>query len=645
MNSPALIAVTNHLWQSTLFAALAASLTLLMRGNSARVRYLVWLSASIKFLVPFAVLTAIGRQIPWPAGPAHGADISSAGHAVVFIMQPGGPSGSVFDAAAHPASQGNVFLLVLTALWALGASTVGARWFVRWIALRRALRQSTEISLPFVIPARSCSSRLEPAVVGIFRPVLLLPEGLERRLVPEELHAVLTHERCHVVWRDNLAAALHMLVEALFWFYPLIWWLGARLVAERERACDEQVLAEGYAPASYAQGILKVCEHFLDARFPCACGVAGPSLKRRIEDIMKNRSIERLSDLKKAFIVMMASCTVVVPVAIGLLTAPRAHAQDASPGPGELAFSNVSIQLAPADGELSILSVGQDGRIDFQNATLRSLVAMAFDVHESQVTGRQWSEEPRYNITADGHQIVGRGSPGFKEKLRPMVRELLARYFGLIVKHEPRRMNGYVLSAGSKLKAGESRDGTPARVFVERSLGPLVEVAFAKRAHHTVTPDSLTHIITLYDGESFQGDTGSAGLRILHFLEHTVPLQVPPLPEGSFATARLMTVASNSGPTSNPRISPSSHEAINLPLRELLSTILDAPVNDETGQQGNYELSYDISWQSGSPRDPAVLVKSLEEQLGLHLEASLLDVDTIDVVSLKPTQEVVTVPR
>ena len=42
--------------------------------------------------------------------------------------------------------------------------------------------------------------------------------------------------------RDNLTAAMHMLVEALFWFHQLVWWIGARLVATREQACDEHVV-------------------------------------------------------------------------------------------------------------------------------------------------------------------------------------------------------------------------------------------------------------------------------------------------------------------------------------------------------------------------------------------------------------------
>jgi lipopolysaccharide export system permease protein len=76
-----------------------------------------------------------------------------------------------------------------------------------------------------------------------------------------------------------------------------------------------------------------------------------------------------------------------------------------------------------------------------------------------------------------------------------------------------------------------NKDGTLARVFVQRSVGPLLQVAVAERARHTSTPDGMTHIITLYDGERFEGVPGSAEFRIEHFAEQVVPMQVPPFPD------------------------------------------------------------------------------------------------------------------
>jgi lipopolysaccharide export system permease protein len=70
-------------------------------------------------------------------------------------------------------------------------------------------------------------------------------------------------------------------------------------------------------------------------------------------------------------------------------------------------------------------------------------------------------------------------------------------------------------------------DGTLGQVFVERNRGPLVEVTLAQRARHAVTADGLTHILTLYDGERFEGVPGSPEFRMVRFAEHVVPVQMP----------------------------------------------------------------------------------------------------------------------
>ena len=97
----------------------------------------------------------------------------------------------------------------------------------------------------FDVPVLLSSAKIEPGIFGIVRPVLLLPEGILERLTAEQMRAVVAHEMEHVRRRDNLTFAVHMVVEALFWFFPPVWWIGARLIEERERACDEAVVAAG----------------------------------------------------------------------------------------------------------------------------------------------------------------------------------------------------------------------------------------------------------------------------------------------------------------------------------------------------------------------------------------------------------------
>jgi len=61
--------VADHLWQSTLVVAAVAVLALVLRRNRAEVRHTLWMAASIKFLIPFAALMAVGQQLDWREAP------------------------------------------------------------------------------------------------------------------------------------------------------------------------------------------------------------------------------------------------------------------------------------------------------------------------------------------------------------------------------------------------------------------------------------------------------------------------------------------------------------------------------------------------------------------------------------------------
>jgi beta-lactamase regulating signal transducer with metallopeptidase domain len=341
-----------HLWQSTLFALAFGCFTLFLRRNGARVRYLLWLGASAKFLIPFVLLTAVGSRIPWPSSLSHGSApsfLSIAAQKAARITQLaniGGEAAPLNAVSTDATSHGDIILISLMVLWALGTLAVTARWFARWLSVRRALHKSIPSGLAFVVPVRSSSSQLEPAVVGVLHPVLLLPAGMDRRLAVDEMKAVLAHERCHVTWRDNLAAALHMLVEALFWFHPLIWWIGTRIIDERERACDEQVLALGHESRSYAEGILKVCEHYLQSPLASVSGIGGANLGQRIEAIMKNRGIEQLGGGRKGVLALAVSAMIAMPLVVGALTSPGGSAEAAAAEANIPSRRNVSIQLA-----------------------------------------------------------------------------------------------------------------------------------------------------------------------------------------------------------------------------------------------------------------------------------------------------------
>ena len=189
------------------------------------------------------------------------------------------------------------------------------------------MRQGNLLSLAVPIRVMSCPKRLEPGVFGIFKPVLLVPEGITDRLSPAHLQAVVEHEMCHVRRRDNLATAIQMTVETLFWFHPLIWWIRLRLIEEQERACDEEVLRLGSDPQIYAESILKICELYLASPLICVAGITGSNLKKRIEAIMTNRITHQLNQTRKVLLAAAGMLAIAGPVILGVLSAPPFQAQ------------------------------------------------------------------------------------------------------------------------------------------------------------------------------------------------------------------------------------------------------------------------------------------------------------------------------
>ena len=332
-----------HLWQTTLLVAMVALLTLLLKENRAQVRYTLWLIASLKFLAPFWLLVAAGSYLSWlhPLGAGN--------RQISFLIRGpfGAGAGTVADtnAANGLSFAARLAPVALLGVWAIGAVAVLFFWWLRWRRTKSILREAAPATdgrafemLRGLEKASGTKRRmglvsgainLEPGVVGIFRPVLFLPAGVSKELSQEQLKSILIHELCHVRRRDNLAAALHLLVECLFWFHPLVWWIGARLMEERERACDEDVRARGSDPRTYAESILKVCELRLRTPPVLMAGVSGAKLKERIEAIMSEQPATKLDVSRRAFLATMGIAAVVGPVAAGVLS-PQESGLEAS---------------------------------------------------------------------------------------------------------------------------------------------------------------------------------------------------------------------------------------------------------------------------------------------------------------------------
>ena len=615
-------ALGNHLWQSTLFAIAMWLLALLWRKERAQARYWLWMAASLKFLIPFSLLVVLGERL---AAPSVVTETKTRFYLVMEQVSVPFTQSAVPHSHVTPTlvTSSGLSLLpsILVAAWLCGLLVVLLVWFLRWrriyslmwdgIPLRtgrevEALRRLESVAgTRKPISIRLSHASLEPGVFGILRPVLLWPEGISERLGDEHLEAILAHELWHVRRRDNLAATIHMLVEALFWFHPLVWWLGARLVEERERACDQEVLALGSQRQVYAESILKTCEFCVEAPLACISGVAGADLKQRIVQIMTQGLAEKLSFSRKMLLATIGALAIAAPIVFGLLHAPhvQAQSQTATASSTPFAYEAASIKPSKNMGGLVRIQFSPDA-LTANGVTPKFLIGFAYNVKDFQLLGLPgWAEWERYNI-AFTHNVKDfqlPGLPGWAESER------------------------YDIQAKIDDATAQALNKLPIEQRLEQRrlmLQSLLAERFHLKLSHVDKELPTYALVVAKNGPKLTSTT------------------VPATPGG--VGQRMF------------RNSPGELDLTGMPisgLADFLSQRLQRKVVDKTGLQGNYDMT--LRWTPDSQQMPPTagpddtapdssgpsIFTALQEQLGLKLEPQKGPVETLIIDSIqKPTE-------
>ena len=237
----------HFLWQGALLGLLAWLTLALLRGASPRARY----GLACAFLVlmvaaPATTFLTLQRQVPSPALPNLTVAIPAPTSVVTLAVT---PMTQRVQAALDPS------LPWLLAGWALGVLLLSSRFLGSWIRVER-LRRRSALPVPaewHLVLSRLCrelklsrtvrllqSAAVEvPTAVGWLWPVILLPACALTGLGPMALEAILAHELAHIRRGDFLVNLLQSLVEVLLFYHPAVWWLSARIRAERELCCDD----------------------------------------------------------------------------------------------------------------------------------------------------------------------------------------------------------------------------------------------------------------------------------------------------------------------------------------------------------------------------------------------------------------------
>ncbi|MEP7364404.1 MAG: M56 family metallopeptidase [Acidobacteriota bacterium] len=278
----------HFLWQGALVAAVAKGLLWKIRDSSSQRRYaaacLSLFAMALAPLATFAWLSSSPAQVREPAG---------------VLM----PMGGGWEQAASSPVVPQDWMPFLVAAWFAGATllsfrllagwTMALRWRrpgsqptpTNWLChverLRILLNVGRQVRLTFTTRVDS------PAVVGWLRPVVLMPLHMIG-LAPEQAELLLAHELAHVRRHDALVNFLQRAVEAVLFYHPAVWWLSARIRAEREHCCDDIAISLCGDPVLYARTLVALEES--RAALPAlALAANGGDLASRVRRILGMR--------------------------------------------------------------------------------------------------------------------------------------------------------------------------------------------------------------------------------------------------------------------------------------------------------------------------------------------------------------------
>lgn len=325
-------------WQSSLLiVALFACEFLLRRRLRASIRYTLWLVVLVKLCVPptFALPTS---PVWWlHQTPSLVAAKPKLPHYTVTYDQEPLPEPPQISRPAFtlpkPAMTKAAWLLAISA----SASVALLFWMlIRWWQIARLARRAAtserltaladearrSIGMKNRVPVRLTAKTMSPAVCGLFRPTILIPQSLAAEFADEQLRAVLLHELIHLRRCDVWLNFFQTLLQIGYWWHPLVWLANARIRRVREEAVDDAVMlalrddAETYAPT-----LLEVAKLALN-RPLATLGLVGilesrSALRQRIERLVDFRAPRKAGLTLVSLLGILAFTAVAVPMGKG----------------------------------------------------------------------------------------------------------------------------------------------------------------------------------------------------------------------------------------------------------------------------------------------------------------------------------------
>ncbi|HET8942545.1 MAG TPA: M56 family metallopeptidase, partial [Rudaea sp.] len=189
----------------------------------------------------------------------------------------------------------------LVAIWIGGVFIIGMRSLWQWRGLLRIVEQASALPKWEARLADLCArfglrrpvrlmvstQALTPMLIGLFKPVILLPASMLTGFAPDQLELIIAHELGHVRRWDYLVNLIQVVIETVLFYHPVVHWISRDVRNLREECCDDMVLhvARGN-PLAYARTLADLEELRQNLAAAPALSAAGGILLNRVRRIV-----------------------------------------------------------------------------------------------------------------------------------------------------------------------------------------------------------------------------------------------------------------------------------------------------------------------------------------------------------------------
>lgn len=279
-------------WQAGVLALAVMLARLALRRAPKWAVCLLWVLVAVRLVLPFSLqspvslqaaqspVTAALYELPQTQEAAQKTDEVLSGGSV----EPVAPLPPVESVTAQPvpAIKPVMTVSLLAAIWLAGVVMMLTYMLVSYLGIYRRVRTAVRLE----DNVYRCGAWGTPFVLGLLRPRIYVPEGMDDAALPQ----VLAHERCHIRRGDHLVKPLAFLLLALHWFNPVLWAAYVLLGRDMENACDERVLrgVDGAGRAAYSRALVACAVRQRPAAV-CPLAFGEVAVQERVKNAMNGK--------------------------------------------------------------------------------------------------------------------------------------------------------------------------------------------------------------------------------------------------------------------------------------------------------------------------------------------------------------------